>query len=481
MIQYDPEETEATYFNLFANPGLSMTFTMDRGDWDKIQSLNSSIGMLMGGVFELFNIRDINDSLDEAKELKEDGKPFSNLVTKSSPEERKAMNKRLNSTLAYGSYSSSLRQVSGLMTLPSKVTPKKANIFQIKTGNIQRAVQFLRSDVGDWREGKTFISDARFSNETFGPLTFMGNLLPNIPPTRIDPTNESSAAEVVLVSPEGRKFVQQFDSQDLTTVPVGIKIFDSAFDRFVLQRNDPRKIQNQYFDGYLYLPTIELGYAGSSGDANYSLNTGIWFNLDPKSAPGIDEKNYGFDEPSVGFYVNGLFSLSKTKFSTNENNQVTGISTHVPSLRFNWNSAHNANNPWQISLSYTFARQTRKMGYSLTAAAAAIEDYGNGSIIGILNGQLGFGFGLSSNFNMEIGNTTYYYADIMQQVIPNISIGPYISNYTSINRGFNSRIEAFTYGLVLEHKFPDSPTTLQVKIGTGEEGFESSINGQYRF
>ncbi|MBL1211249.1 MAG: hypothetical protein FWJ34_16725 [Geminocystis sp. GBBB08] len=486
MIRYDPEKIEATYFNLYSNPGVSFTLAPEKSDIDEIQSVNSTIGMMMGYVFAAFNVKNLDQSIEEAYKAKENNQFFNSLETKATSEQRRQMNQRLNLNLAYSNIGSNLNQVSGFITFPSYITPTKSSLFQIKTGNIRRAVQFIDSIVGNWNEGETVISEARFSNRDFGPLTFMGTQLPVVPSNINDrqqtqPINESSATQVILVSPEGDQFIQQFDSNLFTSVPIGVKIFDLAFDRFVLERIDQRTITNKFFNGYISLPTVELVYAGTSNDFSYSINTGLWFNIDHNKA-GTVTNSLGIFEPSVGVYINALLTANKRRLDLDENGQVLAVTTHSPFLRFNWNSANNSNNPWQISLSHTISRQTRKYGYSFTGSLGIIPQYSNGPVIGLINGNIGFNFGLSANGNIELGDQIYYGFTAMQQVLPRLSLGLYIKNSTEINEGFNSRILELNYGILIEHKFPDSPISLTAQIGIGESGnFIGSVKGDIRW
>ncbi len=479
ILQYDPERTRASYASVFSNPGVSLSFAYNDDSWDDTSSINATIGMAMGLVFEFINTHELNEALDEAKDKRDNGNIFAPLETQMSPQQRKAINQRLNSTLAYATLGSGLNQVSGYISFPSIITPEASSLFQIKTGNIRRAVQFLEADTGDWLEGDTFIAEARLSNRTFGPLTFFGSPLP-IPPIAVR-SNESSAAEIILLGPDGRKFIKRFNSNDLTTVPIGIRIFDQAFDRLVLQRIDTREVTQKYYNGYLYLPTVEAVYAGSDRDLTYSLNTGIWFNVDPNSAGNVDFNNSGLQEPAVGVYTNATLAATTTNFFLTPENKIAGIITQIPSFRFNWNSANNGNNPWQVSLSHTTFYQTANSDYSLTGSLAYISQYSNGPVIGLFAGKMGFDSGTNVSFNLELGGQIYYTVNLLQEIIPNLSIGPYVSNYTDVNFGFNSRILGLNYGGIIQHKFPDSPVTFSAQFGTGENGFEAKVKGGYRF
>jgi hypothetical protein len=486
IIQYSPEDVEATFYNLFANPGFSLTVPLEGGGrLDEVQSINSTIGMLMGGLFDVFNIEKMNDSINEAKKQRNNNELFKPLNTKATSEERRNINLRLNTTLAYSNLASSLNQVSGYVTFPSVITPQDSGIFQIKTGNIQRAVQFVQSDVGEWREGETTVESARLSNRSFGPLTFLGNTLPIQPiafESRGEPINESSASQVILISPEGQQFVQEFNSRDLTAIPTPIRTFDLAFDRIVLQKSYARTVENKYYNGYLFLPTIELAYTGTSDDWNYTVNTGVWFNIDNQAAGEVKRNDFGIYEPSIGVYVNAIVSTTSTDVDFDDNKQLIAINTHVPFLRFSWNSANNSSNPWQVTLAYTYSRQTKGYGLSLTSSLGIIPQYGNGSVIGLFNGRFSLINGPVFKGNVELGTQIYYNIEALQNIGLNLSIGPYLRNYIDLNLGFNSRDLDVNYGGIIEYKMRDTPISMRVELGVTEEGeFTSSIKGDMRF
>lgn len=487
LLQYSKDKPEATFYNLFANPGFSLTVpTSGGGSLDEVQSLNSTIGMVMGAVFDFVDIEILDKSIKEAKKQRNNNELFKTLNTKATSEERKEINLRINTTLAFANLGSNLNQVSGYVTFPSVITPTSSSIFQIKTGNIQRAVQFVQSDVGEWIEGDTTVQSARLSNRSFGPLTFLGNALP-IQPTGLEsisssPINESSASQVILVSPEGKQFIQEFNSRYLTAIPTAIKTFDLAFDRIVLQKTDVRNIENKIYNGYIYLPTIELVYAGTSDDWNYSINPGIWFNIDNEAAGGVKRNDFGIYEPSVGVYINTVVSKTITDVEFDDNKQLSAINNHVPFFRFSWNSANNSNNPWQITLAYTYSRQTRNYGLSLTSSIGYIPQYGNGPFVGFFNGRLGLLDGPTLKGNVELGDQIYYNVELLQKIAPTVSLGPYLRNYIDLNQGFNSRILEISYGGIIEYKLTDSPVSMRLELGSTESNeFIGSIKGDVRF
>ncbi len=480
IIQYDPEKISATYSNIFSSPGLSITANFSEFSIDGIQTANSTLGLALGGIFELIKIDNINESLAEARENFKNGESFVPLNTKSTPDQRRQINNRINRTLAYSNAASSLEQVSGSLTLQSKITPGDSNILQIRTGNHKRAVQFLQRDIELLVPGNTFFSTLRLSNERFGPLTFIGNQIP-LTNTDINPINESSAAEVILTNPQGRQFVQRFSSEDNTIVPIPVRTFDLAFDYFELTRVDLIGVSFKSFNGYLSLPSVEFLAAGSTGDLNYSASLGSWFNINANSAPGVSNNNLGLSEPSVGIYANVLVNYIKTHVQLNSNKKPVAINTHVPSLKIDWNSASNSNNPFSTVLSYYFNRQQRNLSFSLAPAVAFVQDNSNGDLLGLFSGELSTSTGFNINTNLELGKNLFYELQGLQKVSTNLSAGVYVKNYTTRNLGLNSRLSGLNYGAIFRYNFTDNNIFLESKIGTGENGFDLQIQGGYRF
>jgi len=480
IIQYDPEKISASYSNVFASPGFSITANFSDFNIDGIQTVNSTLGLALGGIFKFIKIDNINESLKEARERFKNGESFAELNTKSTPNQRRQINNRLNRTLAYSNAASNLEQVSGNMTIESKITPNNSSILTLRTGNHKRAVQFLGRDIELLDPGDTFFSTLRLSNERFGPLTFIGNQIP-LNNTGIDPINESSAVEVILTNSQGRQFVQQFSSADNTIVPLPVRTFDLAFDYFELTRVDLIGVRFNGFNGYLSLPSVELLAAGSSGDLNYSASLGTWFNVDAQSAPGVSNNNLGLPEPSIGIYVSALVNQIKTHVQLDSNKKPVAINTHVPSLQINWNSASNVNNPFSAVLSYYFNRQQKYLSFSLAPAIAYIQENSNGELLGLFSGELSTSTGLNINANLEVGENLFYELKGLQRLGTNFSLGAYVKNYATRNIGLNSRVSGINYGLIFRHQFPDNNIFLESLIGTGENGFDMQIKGGYRF
>ncbi|WP_292877005.1 hypothetical protein [Nostoc sp. NMS1] len=480
LIQYDPVAIKATYSNIFSAPGLSLTAKFSDTSIDAIQSVNSTLGLLLGGVFEAIKIDNIQQSLEEARQKLKNGEGFVPLNTPATAEQRRQINNRLNRTLSYANASSGLEQVSGTYTFPSQVTPKNSSILQIRIGNHKRAVQFLERNISILDEGDTFFSDLRLSNEKFGPLTYIGIPIP-LNGTSIDPINESSAVEVILTNPQGQRFVQKFNSADSTLVPLQVRAADLAFDYMELTRVDKIGVSFNNFNGYLSLPTVELLSAGSSGNFNYSANVGTWFNIDANSAPGVSNNNLGTEEPTLGFYTNILLNYIKTDIRLNSAKKPVAINTHVPYLRVDWNSASNRNNPFSTYLSYLYQHQERNFGFSLAPGIAFIENNSNGEFLGLFNGEFSTSHGLNIKTNLEMGKEVFFEFQGLHRVSKNISAGVYLKNYSINNLGLSSRVSGFNYGVIMRHNFPDNSVFIETQIGTGENGFDLKLQGGYRF
>jgi hypothetical protein len=480
LIQYDSKVVKATYSNIFAAPGISLTAKFSDTNVDAIQSVNSTLGLLLGGAFEVIKIEKIEQGLKEARDQFKNGESFTPLNTAATPTQRRQINNRLNRTLAYANTGSGLEQVSGTYTFPSKITPKKSSVLQIRTGNHKRAVQFLGRNITVLDEGDTFFSDLRLSNEKFGPLTYIGNSIP-LNDTSINPINESSAVEVILTNSRGQRFVQQYNSADSTIVPIEVRASDLAFDYMELSRVDKIGINFNSFNGYLSLPTVEFLAAGSSGDFNYSASLGTWFNIDANSAPGVDNNNLGIEEPTLGLYSNILFNYIKTSVRLDSAKKPVAISTHVPYLNISWNSASNKNNPFTTYLGYLYQHQGKKIGFSLAPGVAFVQDNSNGELLGLVNGEFGTSHGLSLQSNLEIGKEFFFVFQGLQKVNKSISLGAYLKNYSINNLGLSSRVSGFNYGLIVRHNFPDNSVFIETQIGTGDNGFDLQVQGGYRF
>ena len=176
LIQYDREDISATYHSIFANPGFSLTTSFD--DVDAIQFGNATLGLMLGAFYEVIGDDEIDFSLDEAYQEFDNGESFKPLRTLATREQRQAINQRLNRNLLTSFQVSELEQLSGNFTFPTIITPENSHLFQIRTGLYKRRVDFFERNIGDFGEPLTFFSNLDTSQDEFGPLGFIGVLLP---------------------------------------------------------------------------------------------------------------------------------------------------------------------------------------------------------------------------------------------------------------------------------------------------------------
>lgn len=479
LLQYDPVKIQATYTNVFSNPGISLSLSANELKIDDLQTANTTLGMLMGGIFELIYPPQLEQSLQEAKKRFLQQHNFADLNIKATPEQIRKLNQSLNRILLLGNRTSSLEQVSGTFTFPSKITLDNSSIFQIRTGNYQRTVQFLDGN-RTWRQNsQTFISKADLSNNSFAPLTFIGVPIP-LEQTSIRPKNRSSAAQVTLTNSDGNKFVQNWSSADMTSVPMNIRSFGLAFDNIELSQVGQIITQLQGFNGYLSLPTLEFLWAGSLGDWNYSVNSGVWFNLNGDSAFNVPNNNLGLSEPTLGIYANGGLSYINTHTKFNPDGRIEAITSHIPALRFSWNSAANSQNPAYLNLSYFFSHQDKNLNYSLAPALILIDNKSDLRLAGFLQSKFLLPTGLEFNTFLELSDNFFYMLEGMQRINQNWSFGIYVQNFRDINRGIKSRSNDLSYGLLIKHG-SSSGTFWESRFGMSGDNFEVRFEGGWQF
>jgi len=479
LLQYDSLVNKATYTNIYSNPGVSLSFSFSQTKVDELQSANSTLGMLMGGLFNFIEPPQLEQSLKEARERFSRQENFTPLNSKATPEQRREINQVLNRALFLGNRNSGLEQVSGRLVFPSTITPNSSSILQIRTGNHRRVVQFIDGK-RTWREGETFISKADVSNRTFGRLTSVNVPIPATQTSTL-PNNRSSALQVNLISPDGQQFTQNFNSSDNTTIPLNIRSFDIAFDRIELSQNGQLGTHLQTFNGYLSLPTIEALWSGSSGNWNYSLNSGVWFNLNADNA--FDVTNNGsISEPTLGVYANGLLNYINTHVKLNAAGQTQIVTSHIPSIRFHWNSGANYQNPTYINLGYSFFYQSEnKNNYSLATGIIFFDETRSLKQAGFFQGALEFNRGLEVKSTIEISEDFYYSLEGTQRVNSNWHIGGYLQNFRNINRGIRSRVDDFSYGLLIKRDLPDNSIFWESRLGISGDSFEARFEGGFRF
>ncbi|HYW18701.1 MAG TPA: hypothetical protein VE956_05185 [Nodularia sp. (in: cyanobacteria)] len=479
LLQYDAAESKVTYTNIFSNPGISLSLSGNQTKVDQLQTANSTIGMLMGGFLKLINPQMLSQSLTEAKARLERQENFAHLNSKATPEQRRQINERLNRTLLLGNRSSALEQISGTFTFPSLITPHSSNLFQIRTGNHKRGIQFINGN-SIWNPGNTYISKAQLSDNSFGPLSFTGVPIP-VDKTSVIPSNRSSAVQVNLISPDGSQFVQNFNSVDMIAVPTSVRSFDIAFDRLELSQMGQINTQLKSFSGYLYLPTVEALWAGSVGKWNYSLNSGIWFNLNSDSAFHITKNNLGLPEPNVGVYANGLLNFINTHVEVNAEGQTLAITNHIPALRFSWNNAANSQNPAYVNLSYYFSRQDKNLNYSLNSGILFIDNQVNWQELGFFQGKLALRTGLEFSTSVEITDNFFYSVESLKQLNAYWSFGAYLQNFRNTDQGIRNRVSDLLYGLLIKKNLADNGGFWESRLGISGNGLEIRFEGGLQF
>lgn len=478
LLQYDATRPQATYTNVFANPGFSISFSMKKVQVNDLQSLNSSLGLLLGGVFSFVRPKELTQSLEESRDRYDRREPFSGIVTQATSNQRSAINQRLNRGLYYANTTSGIRQISGTITFPSTITPGHADLFQIRVGNQRRIARFLQTE-STWIPGETYFSRLELSNRDFGQLSFIGTPVPSSL-TGLTP-NRSSATQVVIQSPDGQEFVQDFSSSspDYTVVPIGIRSSDIAFDRIELSQIGRSKTRVNRFEGYLFLPAVEAMVSGSSGKWNYAVNSGVWFNLNGDAAFDVATNNVGDPEPTVGLYLNSLVNHIDTRVINGANGKPKAVVNLIPSFRLSWSSVPNSSNPAYLNLSYTYARQQDDLNYSLTPGFFLSYSRDRVEPAGFFEGQLRFKSGLEFRSSLELSDQFFSGFEALQRLSAIWSAGLYIQNYRS-TESLVSRESAFSYGIILRNRSTRG-FAWRSRLGMSGDNFEIRLEGGYQF
>ncbi|NUN65350.1 hypothetical protein HCU40_11425 [Pseudanabaena biceps] len=484
MISYDAKEIKAKFDNRFVNLGVSISYSFDKGSLNFSQSVNNTLGMLLGSAFVVLDPQNLQDRVEEAKKFRDDSAKnnvvsFTPLATAATPEQRQQINQRLNTSLLYSSLSSPLEQVSGNLAIDSNITPSSSNLFQVKTGLYRRLVQFLDQDI-QRSQGDTIISNLRTNVNKFGPLTFLDSQIPT-DLTGFLPSNESFASEVVLTAPDGRQFVDSINSSDpsFTTIPTGIRRLAIAFDRIELRRIDRESGKFSSYLGSVSLPSIEAAWTGSINNLNYSISSGLWFNVAPNSAGNVSNNTLGTSEPSIGAFLNGLIVWNTSSVETGENNAVTAVTTQSPVIRVSLNSATNSNNASFVNLSYTISRQMQGMSFSVTPGVVFADQKTSFKTISFLQSSLNLG-DLSFRSSLELDDSLLWSLETVKPVGTGWSVGAFIKSSREINQGFDSRVNETNYGLLFRYQIPQTPTSIEAQLGNSSSGIDLRIRGNLR-
>ncbi|TVU55590.1 MAG: hypothetical protein EA414_00875 [Arthrospira sp. PLM2.Bin9] len=479
-IEYDAEEITATYRSVFRNPGISVTTSFDKGI-DDVQFFNATLGLLMGIFFAGIENEHIEEAIDEANTALENGEPFAILNTVATPLQRRAINQRLNQNLFNTERVTKLEQLSGSYAFPATISTNNSRILELRTGLYGRRVEFVRQDIGSFRQLSNFFLELDTSNRDFGGLGFLG-----IP----FPENQSTAVEVTLISPDGRQIVQQFSSNpgDRVVPLIAGKAFDVAFDSITIGQVIQRNIETNSFVGQLYLPSIEFVTSGTEGNFNYGISLGTWFNLNRRWAGSV-QNDLGLPEPDFGVYAGGLANLIFESVKLDQENRPFAIETQVPFISIDWNSSPNRLNTFQVVAGHNFSRRGIRSGYSATGAIAYIPqgsngvnpENSNGELLLLLSGQLGTGWGLGFRANFEIGKDIFVDLELTQRVMNSFSLGVYYQNFNNINIGLNSRIDDDYYGVIVRYISPNGRINIDGKLGNSDNGFDASLKSTLRF
>ncbi|NJK33946.1 MAG: hypothetical protein HC919_02805 [Oscillatoriales cyanobacterium SM2_2_1] len=479
IIQYDPQELRATLGDRFSNPGVSVSFSLSGGQINLGQTINQTLGLALGGIFLTVDPDTLQAQVDDAKARRDRQEQFVPLQTAANSQERRQINERLNIGLFYSNLSSSLEQISGSLTLDGEASPTRSSFWQIRTGLHRRVVQFLGFELGPIEQGDTIVTFLRLSDQRFGPLTFIGAQFPR--PLTALPLNEAIASEVVITAPDGQQFVQRFNSNaDLVTLPIGIDRQEFASDRIELSRTDRQEGKITSFLGNILVPAVEMVASGTSGQLNYSLSSGLWLNVAPRSAGNVAENTDGLNEPSFGAYLSAFAALSSTELERNEAGQVTSVTIQSPVVRAFLTTGTNINNASFLNLSYTFSRQVPDLSFSLSPGLLLASEGERMRMVPFFQGTLDLGAGLRLRSSLEFDQNTAFTLEALQQLSPNWGAGVFYRNFREINVGVDTRTFSALYGLTARYQVPQSAVAIEGQVGFGST-LDLRLRGNLRF
>ncbi|WP_413172054.1 hypothetical protein [Anabaena azotica] len=504
LLQYDPEKIKLNYLNVFSNPGLSIT-TSQWKDTDFNQTINASLGLLLGGVFKFINPGNLNESISEAKEKYNNLQPLSSLNTKATSQQRRQMNERLNNTLNYSNTNSNLAQVSGSYTFASNITPDSSLLLQFRTGLYKRSVQFLEQKIEPWTPETPVVIDFVRPSD-LGPIFYTGVNVPrNL--TQID---APEAFEVTFIRGETSDGEVLFDQSYVfdnnlanmfTAVPIvgPGKSYDLDFGRIKLSTFRQRDIETSSYTGNLYLPAVEFAMSGSIDNFSYALSTGMWFNLFPDSAPMIDS-NLGILNPNATAEspMGGMFKFAaKADFRNifyDQDKQWNTIIANSPFFSLAYNTNPNRLNMSNISLGNVF--QFVKPDFNITFYPVLnyspvflnpdvkSSSLGDVSAFFLLNFSHKVGFNFNSS--LSLGNQTLYQVEATYDIIKNkkfgtFTIGPYYANNSMATKGFESQLVDPNYGMIFRYESANSGLVIDSRLGNSDYGFRGQLNMEFKF
>lgn len=518
LIYYDPEEIKITYSNVFSNPGISLT-TAEWNQTDVNQSVNASVGLIVGGLFNLINPGDLNKTLNAAKEEYQQLRSFGSIKTKSSSGQRRQMNIRLNNTLGYADTNTNLSQVSGSYTFAANVTPNSSSLFQFRTGIYKRLVQFVGQEVQPWNPDQFFVIES-VSFPNFNPIAYVGINLPT-EVTSINNNNNNRTVDLSFIQAANSNgevlFNQSFvvDSGKLFTaapIPGGGKAFTSGSARIVMGTSQEREIKTFSYIGDIYLPAMEFLMSGTVNSFNYALSAGMWFNLFPDSAPMVNtnlSNSGGTKESSMGGTLKLSVKTDLTSVAYDDNKQWSQIISNSPFFSLAYNTNANALNLSTISFGNVF--QLKKRDYSvvfypvLSYAPAMLNPNVTSESVGELVSFLSLRFSHKSSFDvnasMSINNgDTTYRVDATYNIINNSRFGTVTIGASYFNSPNHQNINLSNYsdsglaasdvnfqtrnsrlGWILGYRSPNSNWVINSRLEDGEGGWNGRISMQLKF
>ncbi|MEB3295166.1 MAG: hypothetical protein VKJ24_18590 [Synechococcales bacterium] len=479
LLQYEKTPGRATYYGLFTNPGLALSLSLDAGEIHPQQSLNSSIGHLLGLGMGLIHPFRLEKSVWEAKLHRSRQEAFTPLRTKTSAEERQQINQRLERSLSLAQSNSGIVQTSGILTLPTAITPHSTDLFQIRTGNYRRRVQ-LAEVKQTTTASEIYISKFQLSDRTFGPLTTIGVPVPKFT-TSIQPDQPTTinAVRSIVKDSQGNVLFDAENEVELTAVPIGVRTFDSVFDRIELSQIGQVKTFIQQFDGYIYSPAIEATWQRSRKGFTTMATVGFWKNFSPNVVPNVMQNSLEQKEPSLGLYGNLTANWVQAKPKKDAQGRVVQINNQLTTAQLSWNSSSDRNNPIYLNLSHSFMHQTSSLSYLGTLGFfAARHEQQLDSIIFIRN-QLSLPSGLELINSMEFGDRTFFLIEGVQPISPRWSVGAYYQNFTT-DLGGLSRQVGQEYGLIFKHH-PPRGLAWQARIKQNTNQWELQLQGRWRF
>ncbi|MDH6061699.1 hypothetical protein NWP17_14870, partial [Chrysosporum bergii ANA360D] len=503
LLEYDPEKIKLNYYNVFSNPGLSLTIEK-LSNTDLNQSVNASLGLIMGSVFSFINPGNINETISKAKEQYNNLQPLAVLETKATSQQRKEMNQRLNNTLNYGNSNSNLSQVSGSYTFAGNITSNSSVLLQMRTGIYERSVQFIEQNIQDWTpQTPVFIDVVRPSD--LGPIFFTGTKIP----TSITQINTPETVQYSFIRGETSNGEVVFDQSYVfknnvtsvfTAVPIPAgKSFDIDFGRIKLSTFRQRDIENSSYVGYLYLPSIEFAMSGSINNFSYTLSTGMWFNLSPDSAPMINNNLGRLNaNATTESFMGGMLKMSTKLEFTNifydQNNKWHTVLANSPFFSLTYNSNPNRLNLSNISTGNVF--QFAKPDFNITfypvltyypkILNSDVQSNNIGDLVGFVLLNFSHNTGFDFNSSISLHNETLYQFEATYNIMKNkkngsLKIGPYYSNYSSANRELENQVENPKYGIVFRYESANSGLVLNSRLGNTDYGLRGEMNLELKF